>query len=126
LLNGNGGRDILFGGTGDNTLIGGPGSDRFVVEFPGDQFDTVLDFEVGEAGDRIVIAEDVLDVNLSSSILEEYLQMTSTSGSMTIAIDPDGGGDSFVTVARLENLAGLPASSLVVADDGSLMINLTG
>jgi hypothetical protein len=63
-------------------------------------------------------------VNLSNSILEEYIQMTSTSGSTAIAIDQDGGGDSFVTVMQLDNLAGLPGSSLVVADDGSLMISL--
>jgi Ca2+-binding RTX toxin-like protein len=125
-LYGNQGPDILFGGEGNNTLTGGKGSDRFIVEFPGSQFDIVRDFQTGEAGDRIVIAEDVLDVNLSTSILEEYIQMTSTSGSTAIAIDQDGGGDSFVTVMQLDNLAGLPASSLVVADDGSLMITSTG
>ena len=54
------------------------------------------------------------------------LQMTSNNGSITIAIDQDGGGNSFVTMARLDNLAGLPASNLVVADDGSLMITSTG
>jgi Ca2+-binding RTX toxin-like protein len=125
-LYGNLGPDILLGGHGNNTLIGGAGSDRFVVEFPGSQFDIVRDFKTGEAGDRIVIAEDVLDVNLSNSILDEYIQMTSTSASTTIAIDQDGGGDSFVAVVQLDNLAGLPASSLVVADDGSLMITSTG
>jgi len=126
LLYGNSGPDILLGGHGNNTLIGGTGSDRFVVEFPGSQFDVVLDFETGKMGDRIVIADDVLDMNLSNSILEEYIQMTDSNGSTTIAIDLDGGGEFFVAVMQLNNLAGLPASSLVVADDGSLMITSTG
>jgi Ca2+-binding RTX toxin-like protein len=120
-LYGNSGPDILLGGEGNNILIGGKGSDRFTVQFPGNQFDIVLDFKTGEAGDRIVIA-DVLDVNLSNSILQEYIQMTNNNASTTIAIDPDGGGDSFVSVVQLDNLVGLAASSLVVADDGSLMI----
>jgi Ca2+-binding RTX toxin-like protein len=125
-LYGNVGPDILLGGEGNNTLIGGEGSDRFTMEFPGSQFDVVLDFETGLAGDRIVLAEDVLDVELSNSVLEEYIQMTNTNGSISIAIDQDGGGNSFVAVARLDNVAGLPASTLVVADDGSLMITSTG
>ena len=41
-------------------LVGGKGSDQFTVEFPGDQFDIVRDFEVGEAGDRIIFAEGIL------------------------------------------------------------------
>jgi Ca2+-binding RTX toxin-like protein len=125
-LYGNQGPDILFGGEGNNIFRGGKGSDHFMVEFPGSQFNIVLDFDTGEKGDRIVIAEDVLDVNLSNSILEKYIQMKSASGPTIIAIDQDGGGDSFVTVMQLDNLAGLPASSLVVADDGSLTISLTG
>jgi Ca2+-binding RTX toxin-like protein len=126
LLEGGNGRDILLGAEGNNTLVGGGGSDRFTVEFPGSEFDVVLDFETGLAGDRIVLAEDVLDVELSNSVLGEYIQMTSTNGSISIAIDRDGGGNSFVAVARLDNLAGLPASNVVVADDGSLMITSTG
>jgi hypothetical protein len=68
----------------------------------------------------------VLDVHLTQSILDEYVQIISNSGSTTIGVDSDGGGDSFVTVARLDNVAGMPASSLVVADDGTLMISSMG
>jgi Ca2+-binding RTX toxin-like protein len=125
-LYGNNGPDILFGGMGNNSLVGGKGSDAFVIEFPGHQFDLIQDFEVGEAGDRILIADEVLDVHLTQSILDEYVQIISNSGSTTIGVDSDGGGDSFIIVARLENVAGMPASSLVVADDGTLIISSTG
>jgi hypothetical protein len=50
----------------------------------------------------------------------------SNNGTTTIGVDSDGGGDSFIIVAQLDNVAGLPASSLVVADDGALMISSTG
>jgi Ca2+-binding RTX toxin-like protein len=125
-LFGNQGPDILFGGMGNNTLVGGKGSDGFAIEFPSHQFDLILDFEVGEAGDRILIADEVLDVHLTQSILDQYVQIMSNNGTTTIGVDSDGGGDSFIIVAQLDNVAGLPASSLVVADDGALMISSTG
>jgi Ca2+-binding RTX toxin-like protein len=125
-LYGGKGEDILIGGMGNNILIGGNGSDKFVIEFPDFQSDVVLDFEIGETGDRIVIADDVIGVQLTNFIIDEYVRMTSDNGSTTISVDSDGGGDSFVIVARIDNVAGLPASSLVVAEDGSLMITSTG
>jgi Ca2+-binding RTX toxin-like protein len=125
-LYGNNGPDILFGGMGNNTLVGGKGSDAFGIEFPGSQFDLIRDFEVGEAGDRILIADEVFDIDLTQSVLDEYVQILGNSGSTTIGVDSDGGGDSFIIVARLENVAGMPASSLVVADDGTLIISSTG
>ena len=120
VLNGGPGQDVLVGGVGNNTLRGGGGQDYFVVEFPGDQLDTIVDFQLGEEGDRIVLADDVLDVRLSNEILDEYVRIAVTAGSTAIAIDPDG-RDSFIVVARLDNLPGL-ANSLVVAEDGGLMI----
>jgi Ca2+-binding RTX toxin-like protein len=125
-LYGGKGEDILIGGMGNNILVGGNGSDRTVIEFPGFQYDVIVNFEIGEAGDRIVIADDVIGVQLTNFIIDEYVRMTSDSGSATISVDSDGGGDSFVIVARIDNVAGLPASSLVVAEDGSLMITSTG
>ena len=121
-LNGGSGHDVLFGGVGDNTLSGGAGRDYFVIEFKRHQFDTITDFQTGRAGDSFILAEVVLDVELTNTILDEYVRLESTSEWTAVKIDPDGGGDSFVVVARLGNVAGLPATSLVVADDAGLMI----
>ena len=121
-LNGGSGHDVLLGGVGNNTLSGGAGQDYFVIEFAQHQFVTITDFRKGHAGDRILLAEDVLDIELTNPILDEYVRLESTSDSTALKVDSDGGGDSFFVVARLDNVAGLPANSLVVADDGALMI----
>jgi Ca2+-binding RTX toxin-like protein len=112
----------LLGGVGNNTLSGGAGQDYFVIEFAQHQSVTITDFREGHAGDRILLAEDVLDIELTNPILDEYVRLESTSDSTALKVDSDGGGDSFFVVARLDNVAGLPANSLVVADDGALMI----
>ncbi len=63
-LNGMNGQDTLVGGTGDDilvggtnkdTMFGGAGADTFIFRV-GDNYDTLVDFESGPGGDRIVLS----------------------------------------------------------------------
>ncbi len=54
-LVGGAGDDILVGGTNKDTLVGGEGADSFVFRV-GDNYDTIVDFEAGPGGDKIVLS----------------------------------------------------------------------
>ncbi|MEX0340858.1 MAG: hypothetical protein AB3N11_17685 [Arenibacterium sp.] len=52
VLFGGAGRDKLIGGNGADTLTGGAGGDRFVFK-DGDRRDKIMDFDVGQRGEKI-------------------------------------------------------------------------
>jgi len=49
IVDGGAGNDVISGGAGNDTLIGGDGNDTFIYA-PGDNLDTLLDFNFGNTG----------------------------------------------------------------------------
>lgn len=105
---GNVGRDFLYGEEGADILYGGGADgkdDRFIFEdvkaFQG--VDTIKDFAVGE--DKIDIS-DVLDGYFTAGVdnLADFVSLTDDGTHTTVAIDQNGGGDSYSDVAVVENV----------------------
>lgn len=104
-LNGGSGDDILYGGDGFDVLIGGTGSDTFVFESSSsfNDVDLVKDFDSSE-GDIIDIS-DLLDGYYTEGVdnLADFVSLTDDGTHTTIAVDQDGGGDSYSVIAVIES-----------------------
>ena len=95
-LDGGAGDDILSGGAGDDILTGGTGSDHFIwhatdvgtAEAPAQ--DTITDFQTGENGDVIDLA-DILTSDTNE--LEQYLDLNFENGNTTIGVKSEAGGE---------------------------------
>ncbi len=102
-INGGGaGNDYMRGYGGDDLLIGGTGTDRFVFErtWAANGTDTIQNFTFGT---------DILDLSLvgfargvfNRNIVSDVIRMDrAADGSVRLQIDLDGGGDSFQTWAH--------------------------
>jgi Ca2+-binding RTX toxin-like protein len=103
-LEGGPGNDRLTGGPGNDTLEGGTGKDRFV--FAGDDgIDTISDFSRA-SGDRLVLSTlfDELGYAGGDPIGDGYLRAIQAGASVEVQVDPDGGGDGFLTLVTLQDL----------------------
>jgi hypothetical protein len=109
------GRDVMFGGPGDDDLTGGPGADQmrggpgsdvFDYQSLADAGDTILDFDTGPAGDRLVLT-DLFDLGGGSA--EVAVDLVDQADGAEVQVDPNGQGD-----VPLVTLAGVPATSLEV------------
>ncbi|MEW8050662.1 MAG: calcium-binding protein [Candidatus Thiodiazotropha sp.] len=121
-LYGDAGNDTLYGGLGRDTLTGGAGSDRFVFESDASlsDVDTITDFNVPE-GDAIDIS-DLLDLyDPLNDSLADFVQITDNGTDSTLAVDADGGADTFSAVATLENVTGLTDEQALVTN-GNLIV----
>jgi Ca2+-binding RTX toxin-like protein len=107
-LIGGDGDDLLGGDGGNDTLIGGSGIDTFA-------YDRITD--AGTTGDIITDFNTAIDkINLASlmSTLSGYTAGTAVSGgylgffqsgaNALVLVDSNGGGDSFTTMATLNNV----------------------
>nr|WP_262466676.1 Ig-like domain-containing protein [Acinetobacter radioresistens] len=123
-LNGGSGNDILRGGNGDDTLNagagndyinGGSGADTVVFDLlvaanarGGNGTDTWTDFHVGNIrtdnqADRIDVS-DLLGGEVNANNLGQYIQLNynSTSSTVTLSIDRDGTGTTFIATPLLQ------------------------
>ncbi len=133
-LYGNGGNDVINGGSGNDTMVGGAGNDTMTATSGADKFiggagadiincysfgrDTIVFESLGDAGDVIngfKRNQDVLDLRAifdsigytgSNPISAGYMQITVTSGDMTISIDADGAGaGGWTALCTLDNVS---------------------
>jgi hypothetical protein len=132
VITGGNGDDILFGGKGDDmitvskgsdSIIGGLGSDTFIVT------STDLDAEVDHIKDFSIEEVDVLDISdvlpeydPASYDLTDFLQITDDGTDSSVFVDLDGGGDDFVQILVLENIADLSDVNEIV-DYGRLIVD---
>ncbi len=106
-LGGNG-RDTLESTAFENTLTGGAGADRFVygnlVQPDSILADTITDFSIR--------SRDVLDLSglldkigaSNDPFRDGFLSFSSSDGSTSVLVDPDGGGDNYRTLAVLQGV----------------------
>ncbi len=91
-ISGGGGADEIHGAAGDDTLSGGLGADTFVFGYPNAGNDTISDFITGASGDVIDISLLIESYVAGSSTLSNFVTATTSGGTTTLTIDPNGDG----------------------------------
>ena len=127
ILYGYGGHDTLYGGDGYDTLYGGEGADLFVFEADSafNDIDLIDDFNLAE-GDAIDLT-DILtgNYNPSTDDITDFVQILDSGSDSLLKVDQNGGGDSFVTIATLDNVTGLIDEQSML-DNGYLIFQEAG
>ncbi|WP_228131030.1 Ig-like domain-containing protein [Acinetobacter sp. 869535] len=114
-LNAGAGNDYINGGAGNDTITGGSGADTVVFDLlvaanatGGNGTDTWTDFHVGNIrtdnqADRIDVS-DLLGGEVNANNLGQYIQLNynSTSSTVTLSIDRDGTGTTFIATPLLQ------------------------
>jgi Ca2+-binding RTX toxin-like protein len=133
-LIGGDGHDHLAGGSGDDVLVGGPGSDRLEGESGQDflrigegndtvsggadqdliiydaideQLDTLVGFELGTAGDTLLLYPVLANFDPENHLLSDFVQL---------------GGGGFTNSELLVNLSGIAGAPLTVIAEFDFMI----
>lgn len=103
-LIGGDGRDHLIGGPGHDDLTGNGGADRFVIRSMVDSGDRILDFSKA-GGDRLDLADLFNDVGYhgTNPIADGVLRAVQAGTAVEVQVDPNGGANSFVTIAALQS-----------------------
>ena len=113
-LAGRGGDDILVGGNGDDVLRGGGGSDVFLYRAADEGVDLIKDWSSAD-----VI--DLRDVLSGTDDPEANVRLIERGADTVLRVDPDGGADGFVDLARLEGATGLSLDTLI--DNGNIVVS---
>ena len=101
---GNGGNDTIFGGRGDDTIRGGEGDDVILpsAETSGSFF---AEFDGGAGNDTVLLTSDTYELDTSTFVDFETLELARTSGDMEVILSTDG-LLSFDTVVATADRAG--------------------
>ncbi len=91
-ISGGGGADEIHGAAGDDALTGGADADTFVFGYPNAGNDTITDFTTGASGDLIDISLLIESYVAGSSTLSNFVTATTSGGTTTLTIDPNGDG----------------------------------
>ena len=110
-ISGGGGNDTLIGGSGSDTMTGGADMDTFVISGR----DTITDFMVGDAGDKLSFGSSSRTLNLNYT----------TDGS-DLVIGPSSSHQA--TLTGVGNVTGLTAANFIFNPDGYVKLtdNTTG
>ena len=108
ILYGGGGDDRLYGGAGTDFLYGEDGADTFVFESASafGAVDHVMDFDVAQ-GDALDISDILTGYDPVTDLLSDFVRTSESNGDTIVAVDADGGGDHFASIAILHGVTGL-------------------
>lgn len=118
--------DTLYGGAGDDTLVegdgldvlyGGDGADTFTFGSASafNDVDQIGDFDTSE-GDVIDISDVLSGYDAQTDDITDFVQITDNGTDSTLAIDANGGGDSFSTVATILGVTGITDEAALVSN----------
>jgi Ca2+-binding RTX toxin-like protein len=122
-LNGGDGDDVIEGGLGVDTIDGGAGNDlfRYTLDSTADLNtiggDLIIGFEVGK--DKLDVYDLFEDFDLSAmDVVGEGIMRLLVNGNDTLVqFDKDGGADSFVTLAVLQNVTNATLADVIYPQD---------
>ena len=103
-LNGQGGNDHMNGGAGADRMAGGAGDDVFVYTALTDAGDTITDFNATDDLFELSALMTAIGYTGSDAVTDGYVGISQSGANTLVQIDTDGGGDSFTTLATLENV----------------------
>ena len=110
LLRGGPGNDSLTGLNGNDTLTGGLGSDSFVYQAiidRGTTGDVITDFTKGTGGDVIKLTELLTSIGAphnGTAFSAGWINFMASGPNTVIQVDSNGGANSYVTLATLNNV----------------------
>lgn len=120
-LYGDGGNDVLYGGAGADSLYGGNGADIFAFEsataYSG--VDALKDFKTRQ-GDAIDISDLLTAFDPLSDALSDFVRIARSGKDGALQIDPDGGTDTFTSIAIITGGRALITQDLL--DQGHLIV----
>lgn len=128
---GGAGNDFMYAGYGDDLIVmgegrdkvyGGAGSDIFRYDVRDSGIDGIRDFEAGKKGDVLDLSQIIEGFDAHSSVLSDFITLTDQGPHTLVSVDYDGAanGANFVRIAKLIDVSGLDAQTLV--DDGNLLL----
>ncbi len=107
------GDDIIYGGAGSDTLVGVQGSDTlvFLSGDVGTGVDLIRQFDMTDTLDLsdVLTAYDPL-----ADLLTDFVRVMDSGSDSVIAVDIDGGGNSFVDLAVIDGFTGLTDEAALV------------
>ena len=110
IISGGAGNDVLMDTSGHDTFILGEGHDSVMSSGTGDSFvyevmdsrvDTIMGFSLGENGDTLDISNILSGYDPLSDDISDFVRVTSNFFETRVAVDVDGGGNHFITIASL-------------------------
>jgi Ca2+-binding RTX toxin-like protein len=117
-LRGDGSANVIDGGFGADRLTGRAGPDVFRFTAADQGVDAITDFNPSE-DDVIDLREVLTDFDPSTSDPVAFVNLVNSGGNAILQVDPDGGGDSYVDLAKLEGAASASVADLL----GSLVLS---
>lgn len=107
-ISGGYGDDILYGDDGFDSLAGGQGMDTFIFEATSayNNRDRIQDFTLSH-NDRLDISDLLSGYDPMTDLLTDFVQITNDGRDSYLAVDADGGGDSFVEIAVLWGISNI-------------------
>lgn len=121
-IKGEAGNDIVYGGAGGDQLFGGTGVDTFLFlsETAFNKADKIRDFSFGE-GDKIDISDLLTGYDPLTHAITDFVRITTSGADSILAIDADGGANSFATIATITGITGLTDEDALVSS-GNLIV----
>jgi Ca2+-binding RTX toxin-like protein len=106
VLDGGAGADTLTGGAGADTLAGGTGSDSFAYTAITDAGDVIVDFTVGDGGDKVDVSALLASFGYggADAFADGYLRAVQNGADTLVQVDSDGGGDGYTTLTTLQGV----------------------
>lgn len=122
-LSGGSGDDILNGGMGMDMLIGGAGADTFLFEASSayDAVDKIQDFAPAR-GDKIDLSNLLEAFDPLTDSISAFVRITLVGREHMIAVDANGGANSFVDIATVRGLKG-DVDIAAMVNDGTLVVS---
>jgi len=108
--------DYLFGDLGDDELSGGAGADQFVYARPGEGHDTIVDFTHGEDWLVLDLANPLMFAGESTPHAHAITWQSTTDG-VDVRVDTDGDATTAEISITLAGLTSLSRSDLFIANE---------
>ena len=116
------GADYLWGGLGADQLNGGAGRDRFAYLATTEGGDVIGGFTSGIYGDAIDLSVIAIQNQWKGDIFAGgYVSLVQSGADTLVKVDANGGGNSYATLATLENIDAVAARANI-----STEIHVTG
>ena len=113
---GNNGNDVLIGKGGADILYGGLGADTFQFEAATAfaSVDKINDFNTGQ-GDKLDISAILTGYDPFTSLIHDFVSLTTSGGNTTVLVDRDGTGTAYAAqaVATLTGVTGLDVDNML-------------